>query len=61
MTTEKFVLRCKTDGWFVAPGSKHTSDPAAAIPLDESELQEWLNAWGTGYESVKANEAKEVE
>lgn len=58
---EQFVLRRKSDGWFVSPGSKHHSSPEYAIKLNASELVEWRAAWGLEYEAVKASEAKEVE
>lgn len=55
-----FVLRRKSDGWFVADGAKHTSDPVYAIKLNKSELTEWLATWGSGYEAISTNVAKEV-
>ena len=62
MKTETLhVLRRKSDGWYVSPGSKHTSDPKDAIVLDQSEIGRWLKAWGRDYEAVEFNDAKEVE
>ncbi len=58
---QTFILRRKSDGWYVAPGSKHTSDPKSAIQMKPSELSEWLKTWGSEYESVNVNLAKEVE
>lgn len=57
----QYVLKSKSDGWFVAPGSRHTSNPASAITLDHADLSEWLKVWGDGYTAIKLADAKEVE
>lgn len=56
----KFVLRRKQDGWYLSPGSHHTSMPDRAIHLDKEELSEWLSTWGNGYEAIPLDDAKEV-
>ena len=56
----EFVLRRKRDGWFVSPGSHHTSSPRTAIILRSEEVAEWLAEFGSGYEAVKLNDAQEV-
>lgn len=60
MKSPKFLIRRKSDGWYVSPGSNHTALPDRAIVLEQSELDEWLKTWGSGYEAIKKSEAKEV-
>lgn len=56
----KYVLKRKSDGWYLAAGQKHTSNPSLAIALDKSELSEWLKLW-SDHEAVDLSDAKEIE
>lgn len=55
----KFLLQRISDGWYLSPGSKHTSDPKRAIELDASDLSEWKDAW-PDHKAVRADSAKEI-
>jgi hypothetical protein len=56
----KYVLKRKSDGWYLATGQKHTSNPNNAIVLDDSELGEWLKLW-SDHEAIPMAEAKKIE
>lgn len=56
----KYVLKRKSDGWYLAAGQKHTSNPSTAIALDASELGKWLKLW-SDHEAVALSDAKEIE
>ena len=56
----KYVLKRISDGWYLAAGQKHTSNPSNAITLDNSELGEWLKLW-SDHEAIPVTDAKEIE
>jgi hypothetical protein len=55
----KYLLQRISDGWYLAPGSKHTSNPGRAIELSAADLPEWKAAW-PDHKAVRADMAKEI-
>jgi len=57
-----WLLRRKSDGWFIAPGGKHTSAPSSAMEIEHHEKESFHKAWGKShYDLIHKNDAKEVE